>query len=193
MGNRYRICTLFVLLSCVTSPTLLIFELWVGHPDTRKRDFNDIPSPLYLILWEKYCSHPISSSPRVGEALSIVAWFVGKDALLAGEKSSWGGRDTDWHPVPGYSLVVGAVVGKGRRQILVSTVRWVGFHQCRRRQRHLGGGMAWWPATSDHELTNLLKKYGVTWGSTRANFLQGIVLDNQIEDWRSFSGWIRVI
>ena len=87
----------------------------------------------------------------------------------------------------------GSSSGEGTDQILVLTVRWVGFHQCRRRQRHLGGGMAWWPATSDHELTNLLKKYGVTWGSTRANFLQGIVLDNQIEDWRSFSGWIRVI
>ena len=35
-------------------------------------------------------------------------------------------------------------------------------HQCQRPQRHLGGGMEWWPVTSDHELTNLLKKYGVT-------------------------------
>ena len=94
IGSRYRICRFFVLLPCVTSPTLLIFELWVGHPDTRKRDFNaHIPSPLYLILWEKYCSHPISSALRVWEALSIVAWFVGEDALLAEEKSSWGGGE----------------------------------------------------------------------------------------------------
>ena len=193
MGNRYRICTLFVLLSCVTSPTLLIFELWVGHPDTRKRDFNDIPSPLYLILWEKYCSHPISSAPRVWEALSIVAWFVGEDALLAEEKSSWGGERYGSTSGRGLFSGGGSSSGEGTDQILVLTVRWVGFHQCRRWQCHLGGGMAWWPATSDHELTNLLKKYGVTWGSTRANFLQGIVLDNQIEDWRSFSGWIRVI
>ena len=57
--------------------------------DERKRDFKAcIPSPLYLILCEKYCSHPISYAPRVGEALSMVAWFIGDDALLAGEKSS---------------------------------------------------------------------------------------------------------
>ncbi len=32
MGSRHQKCTLFILLPHVTSPTLLIFELGVGHP-----------------------------------------------------------------------------------------------------------------------------------------------------------------
>ena len=31
-GSHHQICTLFVLLPCVTRPTLHIFELGVGHP-----------------------------------------------------------------------------------------------------------------------------------------------------------------